>query len=334
VMRVPPPVPPTFSASLGPPTDLAAVLSVIDADDREVLGETSMSLEQLETFLRSPAIDPDRDILTVHDADGRVIAGAAFELRQPGVSSMTFGWVHPDAYGLGLGQAIVDWGVANARSLVDEAPDGALVEHVMPVNVKNARAIRLAERNGFTPSRYFLEMATQLGDDIEVAQLTEGLSLRTMHPDEGIARLSAALDDAFRDHFGHVDAPIENVIARMENFRASAMWDDSLVWLAEDAGEIAGFCVCIRSRGANPKEGYVGSLGVRRPWRKRGLARFLLTNAFAEYQRRGYESVALDVDADSPTGATRLYESVGMSEVSRTLDYSLTIRDGKDLAVR
>lgn len=329
-----PVVPSPFSARLGVPDDLAAVLSVITADDEAMVGETSMSLEQLETFLRAPAIDPDRDILTVRDDAGRIVAGAAFELRQPGVTSMTFGWVHPEVYGKGIGQTILEWGVGTARSLVDEAPAGALVETVMPVNVKNERAVRLAERNGFSATRYFLEMATHLGRDIEVTAFTDGLQLRTMRADEGVERLSAAIDDAFRDHYGHVEAPIETVIARMENFRSSPMWDDSLVWLAEDGDEIAGFCVCITSRGADPKEGYVGSLGVRRPWRKRGLARFLLTNAFAEYQRRGYESVALDVDADSPTGATRLYESVGMSEVSRTLDYSLTIREGEDLATR
>ena len=333
-MPVAPSVPAPFSATLGVPEDLETVLDVIVADDEATVGETSMSLDQLETFFSAPAIDPERDLVTIRNEQGRIVGGAAFETRPPHVNSMTFAWVHPDVYGRGIGQAIVSWGLDNARTRVADAPDGALVEASMPVNVKNERAVRLAERNGFAPVRYFLEMSTPLDRDIDVPPFPDGLELRTMRADEGIEELSAAIDEAFRDHFGHVDAPLENVIARMENFRSSPMWDDSLTWVAEDGGEIAGFCVCITSRGADPTEGYVGSLGVRRPWRKRGLARFLLLNAFAEYKRRGYEAVALDVDADSPTGATRLYESVGMSEVSRTLDYSLTIRDGEDLATR
>ena len=58
--------------------------------------------------------------------------------------------------------------------------------------------------------------------------------------------------------------------------------------------------------------GYVGIIGVRRGRRGRGLAKALLLRTFGEFWRRGVTRVSLDVDADSPTGATRLYESVGM----------------------
>jgi ribosomal protein S18 acetylase RimI-like enzyme len=51
---------------------------------------------------------------------------------------------------------------------------------------------------------------------------------------------------------------------------------------------------------------------VRRPWRGRGLGRALLLHTFAEFQRRGMNRISLGVDAENPTGATRLYESVGM----------------------
>ena len=49
-----------------------------------------------------------------------------------------------------------------------------------------------------------------------------------------------------------------------------------------------------------------------RAWRGRGLAKALLRRTFCEFWRRGVIHVSLDVDADSPTGATKLYESVGM----------------------
>jgi len=41
-----------------------------------------------------------------------------------------------------------------------------------------------------------------------------------------------------------------------------------------------------------------------------GLA--LLHHAFTEFWRRGERAVALGVDAENPTGATRLYERAGM----------------------
>ena len=58
--------------------------------------------------------------------------------------------------------------------------------------------------------------------------------------------------------------------------------------------------------------GFVDWLGVRRPWRRRGLGRALLVHAFRELHARGAERVGLGVDAQNATGATRLYESVGM----------------------
>ena len=56
-------------------------------------------------------------------------------------------------------------------------------------------------------------------------------------------------------------------------------------------------------------------LGVRRPWRGRGIGRALLLSAFVAVQARGGEAVELGVDAANPTGATRLYEDVGMHEL-------------------
>jgi ribosomal protein S18 acetylase RimI-like enzyme len=58
--------------------------------------------------------------------------------------------------------------------------------------------------------------------------------------------------------------------------------------------------------------GWIRSLGVRRRWRRKGLAMALLHHSFGEFYRRGKRSVGLGVDSENPTGATRLYERAGM----------------------
>ena len=65
--------------------------------------------------------------------------------------------------------------------------------------------------------------------------------------------------------------------------------------------------------------GWVRSLWVRRPWRKRGLGNALLLNAFRQFHERGERRVGLGVDAESPTGATRLYERAGMRVVEESV---------------
>lgn len=53
------------------------------------------------------------------------------------------------------------------------------------------------------------------------------------------------------------------------------------------------------------------TLGIRRPWRRQGLGLALLHHAYGECWRRGVRVVRLSVDAESPTGAPRLYERAG-----------------------
>jgi mycothiol synthase len=88
-------------------------------------------------------------------------------------------------------------------------------------------------------------------------------------------------------------------------------FEPTLWFLALDGEDIAGFSLC-RQDDTDPSAGYVAMLGVRRPWRRRGLGEALLLHAFAAFRARGYTRATLGVDASSPTGATRLYERAGM----------------------
>jgi ribosomal protein S18 acetylase RimI-like enzyme len=67
--------------------------------------------------------------------------------------------------------------------------------------------------------------------------------------------------------------------------------------------------------------GWIGALGVRDRWRKRGIGLALLQHAFAEFHRRGLTKVGLGVDASNPTGATRLYERAGMRVVAEDVTF-------------
>ena len=56
----------------------------------------------------------------------------------------------------------------------------------------------------------------------------------------------------------------------------------------------------------------MASIGVVREHRGHGVARALLRARMADDVARGFISTILHVDATNPTGATGLYESVGM----------------------
>ena len=94
--------------------------------------------------------------------------------------------------------------------------------------------------------------------------------------------------------------------------------------MAEADGEIAG--VLFGEQQRDPDQGWIDDLGVRRAYRRRGIAEALLKTAFAELYRRGERRVGLGVDAESPTGATRVYERAGMRTLWHAIVYEKELR--------
>jgi mycothiol synthase len=87
-------------------------------------------------------------------------------------------------------------------------------------------------------------------------------------------------------------------------------------FVAESEGRLVGVLTANMRAGT----GHIIDLGVRRHWRKRGIARALLQLSFEDFRRRGVNRVSLGVDSESITGATRLYESLGMTK-TRGFDF-------------
>ena len=129
-----------------------------------------------------------------------------------------------------------------------------------------------------------------------------------------------ALDEAFQDHWEHHSIPLERW---WEEKQRAPGFDPTLWFVVRDGEEIA---ASIRNDPERNGGGYVGALGVRRRWRGRGLGRALLLQTFGEFHRRGVRRVTLGVDAESPTGATVLYESVGMEVESEAVVFEKEFR--------
>jgi ribosomal protein S18 acetylase RimI-like enzyme len=103
-------------------------------------------------------------------------------------------------------------------------------------------------------------------------------------------------------------------------------FDPSLWHIAWDGDQIAGYAQTRYRNGI----GWVGNLGVRRPWRKRGLGEALLLHSFNEFYKRGMMRIGLGVDASNPTGATRLYQKVGMQIAVEDIVVEKEYRPGRE----
>src|SRR5205807_894240 len=118
------------------------------------------------------------------------------------------------------------------------------------------------------------------------------------------------MNEAFVDDWGFVAMPFDE----WKRFRLDASDVDTSLWfLALGGDDVAGVIRCDAKKFGG---GFVGALGVRRPWRGRGIGMALLQHAFVEYHRRGMPRVSLGVDSENPSGATRPYERAGMRVVA------------------
>jgi len=171
---------------------------------------------------------------------------------------------------------------------------------------------RALERHGYELIRHSYRMRIDFDDDPPPPEWPEGVTVRPATE----ADLETAYEtqmEAFEDSWEHSREPYEE----WSHWMVEEDLDLSLWFIAEGEGGVAGIALT-KPHEAEAGPGWVRVLGVRRPWRRRGLGRALLLHVFQEYRRRGFHGVGLGVDAESLTGAVRLYENAGMRVFRRS----------------
>lgn len=173
------------------------------------------------------------------------------------------------------------------------------------------------EEAAWRPIRYSFQMRIDLDRELSEPEWPDGLSPRNLRPGEE-ERVYEAHMDAFADHWEHHRYTFQD----WHDFNIGRhSFDPSLWWLVDDGEELAAISLNAWHFSGDPQFGWIQVLGVRPPWRKRGLGTALLRHSFRDFQARGATRVGLGVDGENTTGAVRLYEQVGMRPVRRSDTY-------------
>jgi mycothiol synthase len=309
-------------------SDLEPLVELINAADAVDQLERGTSPQELRERFDLPTLRPEENVF-VTQAGGRVVGYAEVRLEKGEVESVfkTEGVVHPEWRRRGIGRRLLERAYQRAQERLGEAT-GERVYFDAYCEHGEAGRIALFESFRMRPARYFLEMVYAPLKDIPEPRLPPGIAVRTWMRGQDDEAVWAVFNEAFADHWDFIPVPLEEWLywVNLPRFRPE------LNLLAVAGEEIAGICLCDINEEhiarIGRKEGWVDILGVRRPYRHRGLGRALLLAGLHALKEAGMESAALGVDAESLTGATRLYESVGFVERRRYVLYRRALLRG------
>lgn len=282
--------------------ELEALTDLINRDSGELYGEREESVESMRKWLTGPKLNPETDMrVAVVDGAFRGYVDVDPEPEPIYWADLRVPLSEPDE----IRVALLDWVERRAR----ERGGTTLRFHTASVDEPTRR---LLESRGMRVIRHFYRMRIELDREPAEPQWADGLRVRAATASDA-ERVYEAHQESFEEHWEHVRLPF----AEWEHWLMGEGYDPSLWFLAEDDGEIAGLSLC-REQDGEKGVGWVSVLGVRKSWRRQGLGRALLLHSFHEFRRRGFSAAALGVDADSLTGANRLYESAGMRVTRRS----------------
>jgi mycothiol synthase len=314
----------------GDAREWAAALTAIQAADR---GWDYFS----EQELREDFGDPYRDFArgSVAICDGSTMAGYGvleFRAAADPVHDMRYeGGVHPAYRNRGLGGQLLDWAERTALPLHRERYPGRPLSLLSSCLAHNAGAVALYAAHGYRPARWFHAMVRDLSAALPHVPVPAGVEIAALTP-ERLEDARLVRNEAFHDHWGTIEATAE----QWSHFMELSVFRPALSFLAyggaEPLGLILGHEYELDTGATGARELYIALVGTRRAGRNRGIASALLARALSEARAAGFTAAALEVDADSPTGALGLYERAGFTAEHTSITQAKPLLAGQPVA--
>ena len=284
--------------------DLPEVVDVLNACDVAEVGEPDTSADDVASDWDMEGFELARDAWVAVGDDGRLV-GYAYTGDQFRTGELEADlWVHPEHHEPELAARLLGLAERRGRELASERRYETPLLDIFCIGVDRAKRDLLL-RHGYALSRTVYRMAADLSGGVTALPVPKGITIRPFRAGSDEHVMHDTMDEAFEDHFRQSAEPFDAWKARL---LGHADFDPDLWFLAWDGDEVAGALIAYD----HGDLGWVKGLGVRRPWRRRGLGGAMLTHAFAALAARGQLRVELGVDAEGETQPLLTYERAGM----------------------
>ncbi len=318
--------------------DIPGMAAVVDAANRAAGSADARSVEgMLAQYRNLENSDPELDIVVV-EQDGTTVAyqRTMWADRAEGTRGfVAVSFVHPDHLDRGIEDALLALGIRRQLELAAELHER--LEARPAILVRYARgsvpgeAARL-ERAGFRLARRYAELVRPDFEDLAAVPPPAGIELRRIEPtDETVIRRAwDVAAEVFADSWGENPA----TEAEWRKFRESPTCQPALWCVAFDtttgevAGQILNYLGPVEADGSIV--GWTESIGVRAPYRRRGVASAMLAESLRIVRDAGAARAALGVDQENPNEAQTLYERLGFRVTVEELEYHRPIEPAED----
>ena len=311
--------------------DLDAAVALFNRCSIAMIGTREYTVDELRTLWQTPGFDTGTSTRVVITPDGTLCGYmAVWDLRPVPVHIMAFGRVDPVFEGLGIGTYLMHWAEIRARHGVARVPGEMRVTLQAMAPSTYAPATGFLHDRDMRVVRQYWRMMIELNQAPAAPHWPVGMVVRTCQEYLDVHAIFQAETEIFRDHWGHVDQPEAEMFRRWQYWwQARLGQSEPALWFLACVGEeIVGMTFGDPRAPDDPAIGYISTVGVRRPWRRQGVGLALLQHAFGALYQRGQARVGLDVDAESLTHATRLYQRAGMTVARQTDLYEKALQAG------
>jgi mycothiol synthase len=225
-------------------------------------------------------------------------------------------FLHPDWRDHGFWPSMVQQNELRLREIAATHPFAPQRFYQAWATSTQVKWISALESEGYQAVRHFHNMLHRL-DVIPEQEMPAGLEVRPVKTEH-----YRSIWEAQRE----VQLEIFEVVAenwaddRYESWLANPSHTPQLWQVAWDGDQVVGMVLPrideAENRQLERKRGYTEHVFVRRPWRKRGLAKALILRSFRALKEQGMQEAELGVDSENESGAFGFYHRLGYETFS------------------
>jgi mycothiol synthase len=283
------------------------------------------AFEEIDEIFDEPHFDNARDSRVI-EASGSIVGWGRIYHNPSGVDherAYVEGAVHPAWRRRGLGKELLGWQINRAREAMGRHDNG--LERFIRASTYDWRqdAHALFEAAGMSVVRFNDELIRPL-ENLPVPGQPHGIRIERWGP-EHTEPTRIVVNSAFADHWGSTPHDPDAWVSNLTSY--GTRLDLSFVAVAE--GEVVGtacnFHIAEDQEITGRIDGWIGIVGVVKPWRKRGVASALIVESLHAFAEAGFTHAMIGVDSENPSGAYGLYQSLGFEPLHRSVTHQLEV---------